>query len=210
MAVHEAEVHVARDATRTLFVRVQFDVVTGEAERVSVDHVAKLAPTGAEGEPGRACAARHVTGPGPPCRVTTPPPRVAAPVNPHLQGLHGAVHLLSQRLLVLRNYVQAVRDGASLSSRRGERPQAPLAAASMMHVALAPGSAPHDHALLRRIQCVCNNLPTQDGASFHTELAADLNDSMLVSGAPFGRRPARSPHLTAVPRLAGCARRSRC
>lgn len=109
VAVHEALAQQGKGGPSLSLVALPFHIETGEAERVSVDHVAKLAPTGAEGEPGRACC--------PPLTQCSPLTRSPPAVNPQLQGLSNAIAHLHSRVRALVRYVEAVKKGASRGGR---------------------------------------------------------------------------------------------
>ncbi|EGG16755.1 Mov34/MPN/PAD-1 family protein [Cavenderia fasciculata] len=47
--VYESELHIVNDQPTTLFVKTPFKIQTGEAERIGVNHIAKVTPSGSEG-----------------------------------------------------------------------------------------------------------------------------------------------------------------
>lgn len=173
VAVHEALAQQGKGGPSFSLVALPFHIETGEAERVSVDHVAKLAPTGAEGEPGRAC---RPSLPGPGCKdaAVTVPPSPAA-VNPQLQGLSNAIAHLHNRVHALVHYVEAVKKGAPRPP-----PCTPLSLPADL-AAAAPGEAPHDHALLRKISALCSQLPSMDPVHLQREMERDANDVALLA-----------------------------
>eukprot|EP00741_Cyanophora_paradoxa_P019766 tig00021168_g19077.t1 len=124
--VYESELHVINDIPKTIFVRVPFKIETLEAERIAVDHVARIAPVG--------------EGPG-------------AQLISHLSGMHNAIKMLSVRLRIIHQFLDATRKGA----------------------------VPRDHRVLRMISSLCNRLPAIDSANFHSEFLSEYNDGLLVT-----------------------------
>jgi COP9 signalosome complex subunit 6 len=84
ISIFESELHVVQDQPTMLFVKVPYRIQTGEAERIGVDHVARVTPTG--GAEGSQLAA-------------------------HLMGLHNAVKMLTARVKTLQAFCQATQDG---------------------------------------------------------------------------------------------------
>jgi len=84
ITIFESEIHVVQDQPTMLFVKVPYRLQTGEAERIGVDHVARVTPTGgAEGS-----------------QLTT-----------HLMGLHNAVKMLNARVKTLHAFCTATNEG---------------------------------------------------------------------------------------------------
>jgi len=84
ITIFESELHVVQDQPTMLFVKVPYRIQTGEAERIGVDHVARVTPTGgAEGS-----------------QLTT-----------HLMSLHNAVKMLSARVKTLHAFCAAINEG---------------------------------------------------------------------------------------------------
>lgn len=46
ISIYESELHVIQDNPTLLFVKVPYKIETGEAERISVDHIARISPSG--------------------------------------------------------------------------------------------------------------------------------------------------------------------
>lgn len=84
ISIFESELHVVQDQPTMLFVKVPYRIQTGEAERIGVDHVARVTPSGgAEGS-----------------QLTT-----------HLMSLHNAVKMLSSRVKGLHSFLGAIEKG---------------------------------------------------------------------------------------------------
>jgi COP9 signalosome complex subunit 6 len=49
VTMYESELHIVNEQPTLLFVKVPYKIETGEAERIAVDHVAKISPTGGGG-----------------------------------------------------------------------------------------------------------------------------------------------------------------
>lgn len=50
IVIYESELHMIDENPTNLFVKVPYKIETGEAERLAVDHVAKITPTGGSSE----------------------------------------------------------------------------------------------------------------------------------------------------------------
>jgi len=84
ITIFESELHVVEDQPTLLFVKVPYRIQTGEAERIGVDHVARVNPTGgAEG----------------------------SQLTAHLNGLHNAIKMLNVRVKALHSFLGAINDG---------------------------------------------------------------------------------------------------
>ena len=53
ISIYESELRMVDDVPTQLFVKVPYKIETGEAERISVDHIARITPS--EGGYGSAC-----------------------------------------------------------------------------------------------------------------------------------------------------------
>jgi len=82
ITIFESELHVIEDKPTTLFVKVPYRIQTGEAERIGVDHVARVTPSGGSDE---------------------------SQLTSHLLGLHNAVKMLNIRLKVLYQFLEATK-----------------------------------------------------------------------------------------------------
>jgi len=80
ISVFESELHMVADQPTMLFAKVQYNIQTGEAERIGVDHVARMTPSGTGG----------------------------SQLTSHLLAMHNAVKMLNNRVKILLNYVQNV------------------------------------------------------------------------------------------------------
>eukprot|EP01111_Echinosteliopsis_oligospora_P012919 TRINITY_DN4506_c0_g1_i1.p1 TRINITY_DN4506_c0_g1~~TRINITY_DN4506_c0_g1_i1.p1 ORF type:complete len:313 (-),score=102.33 TRINITY_DN4506_c0_g1_i1:64-1002(-) len=78
ITIFESELHVVQDKPTFLFVKVPYRIQTGEAERIGVDHVARVTPGGSGGS------------------------QLAA----HLVGLHNAIKMLNTRVKTLHEFLQ--------------------------------------------------------------------------------------------------------
>ena len=74
------------------------------------------------------------------------------PVSSHLQGMQSAATMLASRVRVLHDYVAAV----------------------------AQGTLPHDHALLRQIAALLRQLPSAEPEAFDHEHLTEVNDTLLL------------------------------
>lgn len=84
ISIYESELHVIQDKPTTFFVKVPYRIQTGEAERIGVDHVARMTPSGgAEG----------------------------SQLTSHLMGLHNAVKMLNSRVKTLHTFLGAIEEG---------------------------------------------------------------------------------------------------
>lgn len=84
--IFESELHVIEDKPTMLFVKVPYRIQTGEAERIGVDHVAKVTPTGGGAEDSQLTA--------------------------HLLGLHNAIKMLNVRVKILHQFLDATKKGS--------------------------------------------------------------------------------------------------
>jgi len=84
ITIFESELRIISDIPTMLFSKVSFKIETGEAERIAVDHVARVTPTGAD--PGSAMTA-------------------------HLMGVHNAIKMLHNKIRVLLIFLEATRSG---------------------------------------------------------------------------------------------------
>jgi COP9 signalosome complex subunit 6 len=53
ISIYESELHVIQEKPTLMFVKIPYKIETGEAERIAVDHVARVTPSG--GGDGSAC-----------------------------------------------------------------------------------------------------------------------------------------------------------
>jgi len=83
ITVFESELHMVDDTPTLLFVKIPYKIETGEAERISVDHIAKVTPTGGEG----------------------------SSLSGHLMHTHNAISMLNMRIKILVNFLEATKSG---------------------------------------------------------------------------------------------------
>jgi len=82
--VFDTELHMVNNEPTMLFVKVPYKIQTGEAERIGVDHVAHVTPSG--GADG-------------------------SQFNAHMVGIHNAVKMLNLRVKMLVKYLEEVKKG---------------------------------------------------------------------------------------------------
>jgi len=85
ISIYESELHVVKDSPTLLFVKVPYKIETGDAERISVDHIARITPSGG-GAGGSLLTA-------------------------HMMGIHNAITMLHSRIMVLTKFLEAVKSG---------------------------------------------------------------------------------------------------
>jgi len=83
--IYETELHVVKDTPTLLFVKVPYKIETGDAERISVDHIARITPSGG-----------GATG---------------SLLTSHMMGIHNAIAMLHSRILILTKFLEAVKSG---------------------------------------------------------------------------------------------------
>jgi len=86
VTIFESELHIINEKPTNLFAKTSYKIETGEAERISVDHVA------------------HITGGG-----NTEGGKLTA----HLTGLHNAIKMLNIRVRILVQYLQECSKNAT-------------------------------------------------------------------------------------------------
>ena len=84
ISIFESELHVINEKPTMIFVKVSYKIETGEAERISVDHVARVTPSG-----------------------TTDGTSLSA----HLMHTHNAISMLSIRVKILKSFLEATKAG---------------------------------------------------------------------------------------------------
>eukprot|EP00877_Chromochloris_zofingiensis_P010803 jgi/Chrzof1/5977/Cz16g22120.t1 len=83
--VYETEFHVVNGVPQFIFVHANYSVETSDAERIGVDQVAKILPSG------------KATG--------------SEQLNAHLTGLHSAIKMLTAKVGVLQQYMHQISSG---------------------------------------------------------------------------------------------------
>jgi len=84
ISIYESELHMIEEKPTNLFVKVPYKIETGEAERIAVDHVARITP------------GSHTSG---------------SLLAPHLLGVHNAIQMLSMRIKILLQYLESAKSG---------------------------------------------------------------------------------------------------
>jgi len=84
ISIYESELRMVDDTPTQLFVKVPYKIETGEAERISVDHIARITPT--EGGTGSALVS-------------------------HMTAVYNAITMLNQRIKILTNFIEATKGG---------------------------------------------------------------------------------------------------
>ncbi|XP_068687242.1 COP9 signalosome complex subunit 6-like [Montipora capricornis] len=84
ISLYESVIDIVDGATRMLFVETQYTLATEEAERIGVDHVARLSNTGTVD---------------------------ASTVSEHLLAQYNAIKMLHSRVKMILDYVKAVKNG---------------------------------------------------------------------------------------------------
>jgi len=84
ISILESELRMIEDKPTMLFVKVPYKIETGEAERIAVDHVAKITPSGS------------VSG---------------SQLTAHLMGVHNSISMLAVRIKILLQFLNAVKAG---------------------------------------------------------------------------------------------------
>jgi len=84
ITIFESELHMVDATPTTLFVKIPYKIETGEAERISVDHIARVTPSGGEG----------------------------SSLAGHLMHTHNAISMLNGRIKILVKFLEAAKSGA--------------------------------------------------------------------------------------------------
>eukprot|EP01118_Nematostelium_gracile_P003167 TRINITY_DN135_c0_g1_i1.p1 TRINITY_DN135_c0_g1~~TRINITY_DN135_c0_g1_i1.p1 ORF type:complete len:311 (-),score=85.11 TRINITY_DN135_c0_g1_i1:84-1016(-) len=82
--IYESELRMVDDAPTHLFVKAAYKIETGEAERISVDHIARISPSGGG---------------------------TGSSLTSHMTAIHNAITMLNSRIRILQNYLEASRQG---------------------------------------------------------------------------------------------------
>ena len=127
ITIFESEVHVVSDTPTMQLAVVPYKIDSIESERIAVDHIAHILPTG-DSNSGSA-------------------------FSQHLGTQHTAMSMLAERIDVIKRYLDAV----------------------------ASGTVPGDHEILRGIKSLCARLPALDTSKFADESMRDLNNTLLIA-----------------------------
>jgi len=84
ITLYESELRIINDEPTMLFSKVQYKIETGEAERIAVDHVAHVMPTGGE---------------------------AGSQLTAHLMGTHNAIKMLHTKIKILKRFLEATAKG---------------------------------------------------------------------------------------------------
>jgi len=84
ITLYESELRIIKDEPTMLFSKVQYKIETGEAERIAVDHVAHVTPTGGD---------------------------AGSQLTAHLMGIHNAIKMLHTKINILKNFLTATASG---------------------------------------------------------------------------------------------------
>lgn len=82
--IFESELRVIDESPTELFVKVPYKIETGEAERISVDHIARITPSGGSS---------------------------SSSLTSHLMGMHNAISMLNSRIKILLKFLEATKQG---------------------------------------------------------------------------------------------------
>jgi len=81
--IYESELRMVNDSPTQLFVKVPYKIETGEAERISVDHIA---------------------------RITTQGSSTTSALVTQMTAVHNAITMLNQRIKILLSYLEATKN----------------------------------------------------------------------------------------------------
>jgi len=123
----ESELRIVSEQPTLLFVKVNYKIETNEAERIAVDHVARISPSGSASS--------------------------GSQLSSHLMGIHNSMSMLTLRVKFLLKFLEGVKSGA----------------------------VPRDHAILRRIGQMCNQLPHADTPEFKRDFMNEYNDVLMIA-----------------------------
>lgn len=135
LKLFESAIEIVDDTQRLSFIPAGYTLASEEAERIGVDHVAKT--TAAAG-------------------LASSTAVVASEAALHLGTQCGAIDMLRQRIVIVRDYLRAVDEG----------------------------SLPRNHGVLRAVASLCSRLPianTTIGTDATPPFLETANDAMLVS-----------------------------
>lgn len=127
LSVFESVVEIKDDNQTTAFINTGYGLATEEAERIGIDHVAKV--SGSTG------------------------PSVSSEVTLHLSTHRSAMEMMRERIVIIRNYLQAVE----------------------------AGEIPRNHQILREIAGLCSRLPIGSDSTAGTKFLKNTNDALLIS-----------------------------
>jgi len=123
MQLYENSLTIVEGKPKSSFKATAFTIQTSEIERIGVDHMANISRSG------------------------------ASLLQGHLSTMHSSIKMLNSRIIILKNYLEAVKKGE-----------------------LTP-----DPAVLREIRAVCQQLPAVDSNEFKVEFLSEYNDALLLT-----------------------------
>eukprot|EP01126_Amoeba_proteus_P060675 TRINITY_DN8055_c0_g1_i8.p1 TRINITY_DN8055_c0_g1~~TRINITY_DN8055_c0_g1_i8.p1 ORF type:complete len:161 (-),score=21.34 TRINITY_DN8055_c0_g1_i8:75-557(-) len=123
MQLYENAIIIVEGKPRNSFSPVGFTIQTSEIERIGVDHLANISRTG------------------------------TSLLQGHLSTVQSSVTMLNSRILILKNYLEAVKAGT-----------------------LVP-----DASVLRDLKSLCQQLPAIDTPEFKDEFLSEYNDALLLT-----------------------------
>eukprot|EP00041_Stephanoeca_diplocostata_P024693 m.632127 g.632127 ORF g.632127 m.632127 type:complete len:340 (-) comp22577_c0_seq3:4055-5074(-) len=136
LKLFESAIEIVDDAQRLSFIPAGFTLASEEAERIGVDHVAKITSSAGTSTSSTATAASEAA--------------------LHLGTQCGAIDMLRQRIVIVRDYLSAVD----------------------------AGRLPQNHRVLRAVASLCTRLPISShtsGADTAAPFLETANDAMLIS-----------------------------
>lgn len=123
MQLYENSLSIVDGKPKSSFKAVPFTIQTSEIERIGVDHMANISRSGAS-----LC-------------MFSLPTFVDFVVQGHLSTMHSSIKMLNSRIMILKNYLEAVKSGQLLA----------------------------DPSALRDIKAICQQLPAVDSNEFKVE-----------------------------------------
>jgi len=84
ISIMESEIRIISDQPTMFFSKVPYQIESGEAERISVDHIARITPSGDSN---------------------------TSQISTHLTGIHNSIGMLATRLRILKSFLEAVKSG---------------------------------------------------------------------------------------------------
>eukprot|EP01104_Vermistella_antarctica_P020537 TRINITY_DN8822_c0_g1_i1.p1 TRINITY_DN8822_c0_g1~~TRINITY_DN8822_c0_g1_i1.p1 ORF type:complete len:351 (-),score=78.01 TRINITY_DN8822_c0_g1_i1:78-1130(-) len=85
ISLYESEMHIIEDKPTLVFSRIPYKIETGEAERIAVDHVARVSSAGGTVESSK--------------------------LSSQLMNMHNAISMLSMRIQIIEKFLRATAEG---------------------------------------------------------------------------------------------------
>lgn len=127
LTLYESIIDLVKGEARMLFVKLAFTLATEEAERIGLDHVARISGASDMSRESR--------------------------VSEHFTVQHSAIKMLSSRLAIIRDYVQAVESG----------------------------ELEYNHEIMRDAKALADRLPVLESELFLPEFYTQCNDVALMT-----------------------------